>query len=91
MPTAQVVTDTLFVPGAVGVGGSPATSVETTDQSHGCESITARGGCCRTPLAAGASADALDAPSAQPGTAYLFSGWPGGWCMSLAAISFIRG
>jgi hypothetical protein len=47
IPVLQVIGDTVFRPVA-DAGATSVASTETGDQSMGCTSITARGGCCRT-------------------------------------------
>ncbi len=42
----QVVSDTVFYP-TQPTSATTGGSIETTDRSHGCTSITTRGGCCR--------------------------------------------
>ena len=46
IPVLQVIGSTVFRPGA-DVGPTSITSIESGDQTLGCTSITARGGCCR--------------------------------------------
>ena len=46
IPILQVIGDTVFRPLA-DAGATSVSSTETGDQSMGCTSITARGGCCR--------------------------------------------
>lgn len=47
LPVLQVIVDTVFRP-LQPAGAVTVRSMETSDQSLGCTSVTSRGGCCRT-------------------------------------------